>query len=73
MSRTLTEEHSERLAELLIRMGVNRETRLEVLVGIETPQECKAFLDILSENNYEMMSEGVYQAMVEALEETASL
>ena len=73
MSRTLTEEHSERLAELLIRMGVNRETRLEVLVGIETPQECKAFLDILSESNYEMTSEEVYQAMVEALEETASL
>ena len=54
-------------------MGVNRETRLEVLVGIETPQECKAFLDILSESNYEITSEEVYQAMVEALEETVDL
>ena len=65
MKRTLTQEYSDRLAELLIRMGVEKEVCLEVLTAIETPEELKYFLDILSEKNYEMTSQEVYQAALD--------
>ena len=63
MERTLTQEFSERLAKLLIIMKVPREMRLDILSAIETPEELKYFLDILSEKNYEMTPEEVYQAL----------
>ena len=65
MKRTLTQEYSDRLAELLIRMGVEKEVCLEVLTAIETPEELKYFLDILSEKNYEMTSQEVYQSALD--------
>lgn len=63
MERTLTEEQGVKLAKLLILMDVPREMRLDVLSAIETPEELKYFLDILSEKNYEMAPEEVYQAL----------
>ena len=65
MKRTLTQEYSDRLAELLIRMGVEKEVCLEVLTVIETPEELKYFLDILSEKNYDLTSQEVYQAALD--------
>ena len=69
MPRTLEDEYSLRLAELLIVMGIERETRLEVLTAIETSEELLVFLDKLAERNYEMTSEEVYQALGETIEE----
>lgn len=63
MKRTLTEEQSVELAKLLILMEVPKEMRLDIITVIDTPQELKYFLDILSENDYEMTPEEVYQAM----------
>ena len=67
MPRTLTQEFSDRLAELLILMEIPEEMALDILTVIETPQELKYFLDILSENDYEMTPEEVYQAMGETI------
>ena len=67
MPRTLTQEFSDRLAELLILMEIPKEMALDILAVIETPQELKYFLDILSENDYEMTPEEVYQAMGETI------
>ncbi len=67
MERTLTEEQGVKLAKLLILMDVPREMRLDILSAIETPEELKYFLDILSEKNYEMTPEEVYQASGEAI------
>ena len=67
MPRTLTQEFSDRLAELLILMEMPEEMALDILTVIETPQELKYFLDILSENDYEMTPEEVYQAMGETI------
>lgn len=67
MKRTLTEEQSVELAELLILMEVPKEMRLDIITVIDTPQELKYFLDILSENDYEMTPEEVYQAMGETI------
>ena len=67
MKRTLTEEQSVELAELLILMEVPEEMLLDIITVIETPQELKYFLDILSENDYEMTPEEVYQAMGETI------
>ena len=67
MPRTLTQEFSDRLAELLILMEMPEEMALDILTAIETPQELKYFLDILSENDYEMTPEEVYQAMGETI------
>lgn len=69
MPRTLEDEYSLRLAELLIVMGIEKETCLEVLTAIETPEELLLFLDKLAERNYEMTSEEVYQALGETIEE----
>ena len=69
MPRTLTQEFSDRLAELLILMEIPEEMALDILTVIETPQELKYFLDILSENDYEMTPEEVYQASIETVQE----
>ena len=69
MPRTLTDKQSVELAKLLIVMAVPKEMRLEVLTAIETPEELLLFLDKLSEKNYEMTPEEVYQAAVETIEE----
>lgn len=67
MARTLTQEFSDRLAKLLIIMKVPKEMCLDILTVIETPEELKYFLDILSEKNYEMTPEEVYQAAGETI------
>ena len=69
MARTLTQEFSDRLAKLLIVMGIPKEICLEVLTAIETSEELVLFLDKLSEKNYEMTPQEVYQAAVETIEE----
>lgn len=67
MPRTLKDEQSVELAKLLILMEVPEEMLLDIITAIETPQELKYFLDILSENDYEMTPEEVYQAMGETI------
>ena len=67
MPRTLKDEQSVELAKLLILMEVPEEMLLDIITVIETPQELKYFLDILSENDYEMTPEEVYQAMGETI------
>lgn len=67
MERTLTQEFSDRLAKLLIIMKVPKEMCLDILTVIETPEELKYFLDILSEKNYEMTPEEVYQASIDTV------
>ena len=67
MPRTLKDEQRVELAKLLILMEVPEEMLLDILTVIETPQELKYFLDILSENDYEMTPEEVYQAMGETI------
>ena len=69
MPRTLTENQSVELGKLLILMELPEEMRLDILTAIDTPQELKYFLDILSENDYEMTPEEVYQASIEAVQE----
>ncbi len=73
MGKQLSEEYIARMAQMLWEMGISEETALSVGTAIETEEELLAFLDILSESNYEMTSEEVYQAMVEALEKTVAL
>ena len=68
MKRTLTEDQSVELAKLLILMEVPEEMLLDIITVIETPQELKYFLDILSENDYEMTPEEVYQASIETVQ-----
>ena len=70
MSRTLTEEQREDLAQLMIMMKIPKESCLEVLTVIDTPMKMRLFLDKLSEKNFRMTSEEVYQALVETVEET---
>ena len=68
MPRTLTEDMSGRLAQLLYLMKVPREMRLDILRAIETREELRYFLDILSERDYEMTPEEVYEASVDTAE-----
>ena len=68
MPRTLKDEQSVELAKLLILMEVPEEMRLDIITVIETPQELKYFLDILSENDYEMTPEEVYQSSIETVQ-----
>ena len=68
MPRTLKDEQSVELAKLLILMEVPEEMLLDIITVIETPQELKYFLDILSENDYEMTPEEVYQASIETVQ-----
>ena len=73
MKRTLTEDQSVELAKLLIWMEVPEEMLLDIITVIETPQELKYFLDILSENDYEMTPEEVYQASIETVQSFQTL
>lgn len=70
MARTLTEEQNEELVMLLITMSVPKEECLTILSAIETPEELLLFLDKLSERNYEMTPQEVYQAALETVIET---
>ena len=67
MPKKITQEFSDRLMELLIRMEMPKETCLEVWTAIQTQEELLLFLDKLSEKNYEMTPEEVYQASVDAV------
>ena len=69
MPRTLTEELSVDLAQLLIMMEVPREDRLEILTAIETPEEMRLFLDKLSEKNFQMSPEEVHEALLDTIVE----
>lgn len=70
MARTLTEEQNEELVLLLIEMSVPKEACLTILSAIETPEELLLFLNKLSEKNYEMTPQEVYQAALETVIET---
>ena len=48
-------------------MGLEKKEIFEISAALETTQELKYFLDILSENDYEMTPEEVYQAMGETI------
>lgn len=69
MLHPLTTEQIEKLATLLIMMGVERKERIEILLVMDTPEKLLLFLDKLSERNYEMTPEEVYQASVETIME----
>ena len=73
MSRTISQEFSDRLLELLIVMGIEKEVCLEAWTVLDTPEELLIFLDKLAEKNYEMTSEEVYRALCETLEETTQM
>ncbi len=66
MAKT-TDEHITALMQLLILMGLEKQEIFEISAALETTQELKYFLDILSENDYEMTPEEVYQAMGETI------
>ena len=68
-NRTLTEEQSVDLAQLLIMMNVPKEERLDILTAIETVEELRLFLDILAEKDFVMPPEEVYQAHLDAIVE----
>ena len=67
MPRTLTEEQSVDLAQLLIMMGIPKEDRLEILTAIETPEEMRLFLGKLSEKNFQMSPQEVNEALVRGM------
>lgn len=69
MPRTLTQEFSDRLMELMIRMDMPKEICLEVCTAIETLEELRLFLDKLAQKNYEMTPEEVNRALGETIEE----
>ena len=69
MPRTLTEEQSVDLAQLLIMMGIPKEDRLEILTAIETPEEMRLFLDKLSEKNFQMSPQEVNEALLDTIVE----
>ena len=66
MAKT-TDKHITELMHLLILMGLEKKEIFEISAALETTQELKYFLDILSENDYEMTPEEVYQAMGETI------
>ena len=70
MPDRLTEEQSVKLAKLLIMMNVPKEESLDILTDIETITELKLFLDKLSEKNFQMTPQEVYQAHLETVIET---
>ena len=69
MPRTLTEEQSVDLAQLLIMMKVPKELRLEVITAIETVEEMRLFLDKLAEKNFQMTPEEVNEALLDTIVE----
>ena len=66
MAKT-TDKHITELMQLLILMGLEKKEIFEISAALETTHELKYFLDILSENDYEMTPEEVYQAMGETI------
>lgn len=68
-----TDKHITELMQLLILMGLEKKEIFEISAALETTQELKYFLDILSENNYEMTPEEVYQASIETVQEFQTL
>lgn len=52
---------------LLIKMEIPEKMALDILTAIETPEGLILFLDKLSEKNYEMTPEEVYQAAGETI------
>ena len=70
MPNRITEEQSVKLAKLLIMMKVPEEESLDILTDIETITELKLFLDKLSEKNFQMTPQEVYQAHLETVIET---
>ena len=70
MPDRITEEQSVKLAKLLIMMNVPKEESLDILTDIETITELKLFLDKLSEKNFQMTPQEVYQAHLETVIET---
>ena len=61
MAKT-TDKHITQLMQLLILMGLEKKEIFEISAALETTQE-------LSENDYEMTPEEVYQASIEAVQE----
>ena len=50
-------------------MKVPKEMCLEIITGIETPEEMLLFLDKLSEKNFQMTPEEVYEALLDTIVE----
>ena len=69
MLHPLTTEQRVELAKLLILMEVEQQERREILLVIRSKEEANLFLNKLSEKNYEMTPEEVYQASVETIME----
>ena len=69
MPRTLTEEQSVDLAQLMIMMEVPRGLCLEVITAIETPEEMRLFLGKLSEKNFQMSPQEVNEALLDTIVE----
>lgn len=55
---------------LLIMMDLKKKEIFEIAAAMETTEMLKRFLDKLSEKNYDMTPEEVYQASIETVEET---
>ena len=68
MAKT-TDEHITKLMQLLIMMKLEKQEIFEIAASLETTEELKFFLDILSERNYDMTPEEVYQASIETVQE----
>ena len=69
MLHPLTTEQRVELAKLLILMDVEQQERKEILLVIRSKEEANLFLNKLSERNYEMTPEEVYQASVKTIME----
>lgn len=65
-----TDEHITELMRLLIMMDLKKKEIFEIAAAMETTEMLKRFLDKLSEKNYDMTPEEVYQASIETVEET---
>lgn len=55
---------------LLIMMDLKKKEIFEIAAAMETTEMLKRFLDKLSEKNYDMTPEEVYQTSIETVEET---
>ena len=60
-----TDKHITKLMKLLILMNLEKEEIFDIAASLETTEMLKYFLDILSEKNYEMTPEEVYQASLD--------
>lgn len=63
----ITNEQQVQLLELLILMKVPLEERLEIAAALGKTEFLIPFLDILSERNFDMTPEEVYQALIDAV------